>query len=169
VATSVPTSRADLIALARTPDGTKLIRYTLISVICVVISVVTLGITKGLLHWSAFSANIFACALGTVPSYELNRKWAWGKQGRGHMLKEVVPFWVLAFVGLAFSTWWAVIAESLARHLSHTAQTLVVETAVLSAYGILWIGKFIIFNKILFAHHPEKLEPALDGRTGLPG
>jgi uncharacterized membrane protein len=46
---------------------------------------------------------------------------------------------------------------------------LLVEFAVLSAYGILWIGKFIIFNKILFVHHPEDLEPALDGRTGLPG
>ena len=146
-----------------------MVRYTLISVICVVISAFVLLVTKGLLHWSAFYANVFACAVGVVPSYELNRKWAWGKQGKGHLFKEVVPFWVLAFIGLAFSTWWAVMAEGLARHLSHTDQTLVVETAVLAAYGILWIGKFIIFNKILFVHHPEDLEPALDGRTGLPG
>ena len=67
--------------------------------------------------------------------------------------------------------WWAVAAESLAHrhHLGHGAQTILVETAVLSAYGVLWIGKFVIFNKILFVHHPEDLEPALDGRSGLPG
>ena len=148
-----------------------MVRYTLISVICVVISIVVLGITHGLLHWSAFWANVFSCAVATVPSYELNRKWAWGKHGKSHVLKEVAPFWVLAFIGLAFSTWWAVGAESLAHrhHLSHGAQTLLVEGSVLTAYGILWIGKFVIFNKILFVHHPEALDPALDGRTGLPG
>jgi putative flippase GtrA len=171
VPTSLPTSPAALLALARTPEGTKMVRYTLISAICLVISVFTLGVTHGLLHWSAFSANVFACAVGTVPSYELNRKWAWGKQGRGHLLKEVAPFWSLAFIGLAFSTWWAVQAESLAHrhHLTRGVQTVLVEAAVLTAYGILWVGKFIIFNKVLFAHHPEDLEPALDGRTGLPG
>ena len=26
----------------------------------------------------------------------------------------------------------------------------------------------VIFNKILFVHHPDDLEPVLDGRTGLP-
>ncbi len=169
--TSVPTSPSELLAMARTPEGTKMIRYTLISAICVVISIVVLGITKGLLSWSAFWANIFSCAVATVPSYELNRKWAWGKHGKSHLWKEVVPFWVLAFIGLAFSTWFAVAAESMAHHhhLSHTGQTALVEGAVLLAYGILWIGKFIIFNKILFVHHPQDLEPALDGRSGIPG
>jgi len=169
VPTSVPTSPSELLAFARTPGGTKLIRYTLISVICVGINIVVLGITVGLLHWSAGWANVFACAVAAVPSYELNRKWAWGKLGKSHLWKEVAPFWALAFIGLAFSTWWAVEAEALAKHLSHFQKTMLVELAVLSAYGILWIGKFIIFNKILFVHHPQDLDPALDGRTGLPG
>ena len=62
-------------------------------------------------------------------------------------------------------------AESLAKHhnLSHAAQTAVVEAAVLVAYGVLWVGKFMIMNKLLFVHHTEDLEPALDGRSGLPG
>ena len=36
--------------------------------------------------------------------------------------------------------------------------------------GVLWVGKFVIFNQILFKAHPETLddEPALDGRTGIP-
>ena len=42
--------------------------------------------------------------------------------------------------------------------------------AALAAFGVLWVGKFFILNKVLFVHHPEELEeiPALDGRTGLP-
>ena len=40
--------------------------------------------------------------------------------------------------------------------------------AALAAFGVLWVAKFVIFNKILFVHHLEDLDPALDGRTGLP-
>ena len=53
---------------------------------------------------------------------------------------------------------------------SHPLQTLVVMGAALGSFGVLWLGKFVFFNKVLFVHHPETLEdaPALDGRTGLP-
>ncbi|HEX2117654.1 MAG TPA: hypothetical protein VHF91_00595, partial [Acidimicrobiales bacterium] len=37
--------------------------------------------------------------------YYLNRKWAWGKKGKSHLMKEIVPFWSLALLGLIFSTW----------------------------------------------------------------
>jgi putative flippase GtrA len=100
----------------------------------------------------ALWANIVATAAGTVPSYELNRKWAWGKTGKSHLWREVMPFWVLAFIGLAVSTWWAVMAESLAQshHFSHSTQTAVVELAVISAFGVLWIAKYAVINKVLF-------------------
>jgi putative flippase GtrA len=162
---------AGLLTAARTPEGRKVVRYSVVSVISVIVSLIVLGILHGLLNWSAFWSNIGATAVATVPSYELNRKWAWGKSGKSHLWKEVVPFWVLAFIGLAFSTWWAVMAESTAKHhhLSHAHQTIVVEAAVLLAYGVLWVGKFIIMNKLLFVHHPQDLEPALDGRSRLPG
>ena len=167
----MPLTPAALLAAARTPQGRKVFRYSVVSVISLCIGLVVLGICHGLLDWSAFASNIMATAVATVPSYELNRKWAWGKSGKSHLWKEVVPFWVLSFIGLAFSTWWAVMAESLAKHhnLSHAAQTAVVEAAVLFAYGVLWVGKFMIMNKLLFVHHTEDLEPALDGRSGLPG
>jgi putative flippase GtrA len=164
-------SPARLVALTQSPDGRKLIRYSMVSVIAVSVSVVVLAILHGLLNWTAFWSNIGATAVAAVPSYELNRRWAWGKSGKSHLWKEVVPFWVLAFIGLAFSTYWAVAADHLAKshHVSHLARTVIVEGAVISAFGVLWIAKFIIFNKILFVHHPQDLEPALDGRTGLPG
>ena len=109
-------------------------------------------------------------AVATIPSYYLNRTWVWGKGGRSHLMKEVVPFWTLAFIGLAFSTWSADYAETVVQrhHVSHGMQTLIVAGAALAAWGVLWVGKFIFFNKVLFRTHPQDLEPALDGRTGLP-
>lgn len=167
----MPYTASDLMALCRSPQGKKLIRYSATSAICVVISTVILTFLVGVLRWGAFGASLTATALSTIPSYELNRKWAWGKSGKSHMWKEVVPFWSLAFIGLAFSTWASVAAESFAKHhhLSHLVHTGVVDGAFLGAFGVLWVGKFIIFNKILFVRHPEDLTPALDGRTGIPG
>jgi putative flippase GtrA len=156
--------------LARSPEGKKMLRYTLVSIISVIVSQVVLAIMFGAFHWTAKSANIMATAVGTVPSYELNRKWAWGKRGKSHLWKEVVPFWSLSFIGLAFSTWAADFAESWVKghDVSHLVQTVTVSVAALGAWGFLWIGKFIFFNKVLFRTHPQDLDPALDGRTGLP-
>jgi putative flippase GtrA len=167
----MPLTPSDVLALTRTPEGRKMARYTMVSVVSVIVSSIVLAITVGLLRWSAFWGNITATAVATIPSYELNRKWAWGKSGRGHLLKEVIPFWALSFIGLAFSTYSAVVAESFAKHhhLHRLWHTAAVEAAVLGAFGILWVGKFIIFNKVLFVHRPGDLEPSLDGRSGIPG
>jgi len=166
----VQLSPSALLERARTPEGKKLVRYTLVSIISVVVSQIVLIFLVGIVKWSASISNIVATGVGTIPSYELNRKWAWGKKGRGHLWKEVVPFWTLSFIGLAFSTFTADLAESWAenQNLSHAALTIVVSLGSLAAWGILWIGKFIFFNKVLFRTHPEDLDPALDGRSGLP-
>ncbi len=143
---------ADLRARAKTPSGVKAIRYALVSVISVVVTEVTLVILYGLLHWTARSANIAAVTAGGIPSYFLNRRWVWGKSGKSHLWKETVPFWVLNFLGLALSTWFADFAGSFGEsHFdSHLIQTAIVGSASIGAFGVLWVGKFLIFNKLMF-------------------
>ena len=92
-----------MIALARSPGGQKLLKYSAVSAISVVIGETCLVIFQLVLGLSPGWANLAAAAVATFPSYELNRTWAWGKSGKSHLWKEVVPFWVLAFVGLALS------------------------------------------------------------------
>ena len=155
---------------ARSDQGRRMVRYTMVSIISVVVAQLLLAFAFGLLKWSATRSNVFAVGLSAIPSYYLNRAWAWGKRGRSHLVKEVLPFWGLAFLGLAGSTWAVSIAHHHVHHSSRAFQTLVVNLANLGAFGTLWIAKFIIFNELMFKHHPEVLEdePALDGRTGLP-
>ena len=145
--------------------GKKAIKYTLTSVIAVAVAQVFLFFFYAILGWTARSANIAATTIGAIPSFLLNRYWAWGLRGNAHFLKEVVPFWVLALLGVAFSTVAAGWAET-----TFDGSALAVNAASLGAFGVLWIAKFVIFNEILFKGHPEELEeaPALDGRTGLP-
>lgn len=155
---------------SRTDEGRKWVRYSMVSVVSVVVSQILLLLAFGALHLSARSANIWAVCLSAIPSYYLNRSWAWGKKGRSHLLKEVLPFWTMALIGLAFSTWAADFAESHAHSVttSHLATTLIVMTASLGAFGVLWIAKFVILNKLMFGSHPQDLPAALDGRSGIP-
>ena len=142
---------------ARTPGGQKALRYMAVSVITVIVSQIALFTLYAGFHWTAKSANVLACVIGGIPSYYLNRSWTWGKKGKSHLLKEVVPFWGLAFLGLAFSTWAADFAESWARDTtdSRLGQALIINAAVIAAFGVLWVVKFVIFNKVLFVEDDD--------------
>lgn len=163
-------TRDELLDRFRSPQVQKLFRYSVASAVSVVVSVVCLVIFSGLFGWRAIVASSAATAVATVPNYVMNRRWAWGKDGRSHLLKEVVPFWVLAFIGWAFSTFCVNWMESVAKHhhYSHVVKTGTLAVVYVGAFGILWVAKFIIFNKVLFAHHPEDIPEALDGRSGVP-
>ncbi len=144
-----------------TPSGKKIVRYTMVSVVSTIVSLGVLGIVFGLVHlWSEVPSAIFANAVATVPSYYLNRRWAWGKAGRSHMVKEVLPFWLASFAGLALSTWAAALARdfSNSHHLHHFGHTVIVLGANLAAYGVLWVGKFLLFEQI-FRHRPVAETP----------
>jgi len=144
----------------QTPSGKKLVRYTMVSVISTIVSLGVLGLVFGVAHlWSEVPSAVFANAVATVPSYYLNRRWAWGKAGRSHLVKEVLPFWLVSFAGLALSTWAAAMVRDFSdsHQLHHFGHTVIVLGANLAAYGVLWVGKFLVFEQ-LFRHRPRAEE-----------
>ncbi len=162
-------SPAGLLTWARAPEGMKLVRYSMVSVVAVAVYELLLFITLGLLHWTATSANVFAVCVSAIPSYYLNRAWTWGKTGRSHLMKEIVPFWAMALLGLVFSTVVVDFAKGVSDNVTsiHLVQTLIVMFAGLAAFGVLWIVKFMVLNRVLFAHKPSHASVAADDRTGL--
>jgi putative flippase GtrA len=145
-------SRLPLISRLRSPLGVKLFRYSMASVVAVIVSVICLIVFNGALGITAWIASTLATAIGAVPSYEMNRKWAWGKSGRSHLAKEVLPFWALAFLGWGFSTWCVNLTDTYNRHnhVGHLAATTFVAFVYVAAFGVLWVAKFIIFEKWMF-------------------
>jgi putative flippase GtrA len=153
-----------------TPGFKKLVKYTAVSAITMAISLAIQAICFGHFGVRAGMSAVIANVIGAIPSYYLNRSWVWKKSGRSHLAKEVVPFWSMALIGLVASTVASDQAEDLAIHMtnSHSLRTVIVTGASFVAYAILWVLKFLLFNRLFFVHHPEDLDPALDGRTGLP-
>jgi len=135
------------------PGLRKLVKYSMVSLISVVVSQVVQLATFLLTHNGVLS-SVVAVTVGTIPSYELNRRWTWRKNGPSHLWREIVPFWVMSFIGLVFSTLCVYIAERWAegRHMSKAHTGLLLNGASLAAFGVLWVGKFLIINHLLFHH-----------------
>jgi putative flippase GtrA len=142
-------------------NWTRAVRYSLASVVSIVISQSVLVLAFGVGHLPARTSNVLACIVATGPSYYLNRTWAWGRGGKSNLWREVVPFWALAFLGLGFSTWATDAADAFARetNIPHSTATSIVALAALAAFGTLWIGKFLLFNALLFADRPDDGRP----------
>jgi putative flippase GtrA len=154
----------------KTPQGLKMVRYTTVSLISFVISVTLITITYGVLRlgsevFCTFISNILA----GIPNYFLNRQWVWKKGGRSHLWREVVPFWALSITGIVFALFTASLAQhfSNTHHLQHLARTVVVVGANVAAFGILWVLKFLIFNRLFaeIADHEVGAETEVDAEA----
>jgi putative flippase GtrA len=94
--------------------------------------------------------------VATVPYYYLNRLWVFKRSGRSHLTKEILPFWTIAFISLVLSTLAVRFAGYEARSISSKdIRAIILLAANFSTYGILWIAKFVIFNRYLFRSHHE--------------
>lgn len=132
------------------------------------VSVISTGLTQIVLFGtyqvlklgSAVECNVIATVVASVPAYFLNRNWTWGKRGKSDLWREVIPFWVIAFVGLVLST--AMVALA-AKHnpFPHGSlkAALFVNLANLCTYGLIWVGRYFIFNRYMFGdRHPATAE-----------
>lgn len=134
----------------------KLLRYSAVSVIATTTSLTVLGVLVSTRTLSPGWANLVATAVGTVPSFELNRRWVWGREGRSSFATEIGPFCAITFAGLALST----VAVSLTsawidtHGIDGAMRTLLVQFANLAAFGAVWVAQFVILDRILFRSRP---------------
>lgn len=148
-----------------TPPARKLIRYAMVSVISTAVSFCVLAFVFGVYpRWSEIPSTVFANAVATVPSYYLNRAWVWGKRGRSHLMKEVVPFWVMSAVGIFVSIFGAAVARHIGtvNHFSHLEQTIVVLTANVLSFGLFWVLKFLLYNRLFHVHPVAELDELVE-------
>lgn len=142
----------------------KFIRYSMVSAVAIGISQLTILICTLIFHLSGVVSNAIGAAASTPASYELNRKWAWGKHGKSHLWKEVVPFWSLTIAGLLASTGTTALADSQlsAHHVTGLERSVIIMAASLFAWGVIWVAKFVIFNRLVFVTRDET-EPLVAG------
>lgn len=148
-----------------TPEAKQLIRYTMVSVVSTIVSFGVLALVFGVLHlWGEIASTVFANVVATVPSYFLNRRWVWGKGGRSHLTKEILPFWVMSAIGIVVSIFGAAVARHIGNvyHLSHFEETLVVLAANVVSFGLFWVLKYMLYNRLFHVHPVEELDELVE-------
>jgi putative flippase GtrA len=128
----------------------RVLRYGSVSVISTATSFILLGVFVGILNFPAVWANVLAIAIGTIPSFELNRRWVWAQNGQRSIARQVVPYCLLSFTGLIVSTIAVHLAAAATRSSTHLLHTVAVELASIGTYGALWIFQFVLCDRILF-------------------
>lgn len=160
----MPKRLRDLLAWAQTHEGKKVLRFTSVSVVSTAVSFTSISvlygfhIVKGVI-WATVIGNLIA----TLPSYYLNRTWTWGKRGRSHFLSEIVPFWSMSFLGIGVSMLGAAWAREQVREhqWAHIVNTALVSFTNLFSFGLFWVLKMMVFNRIFHDRTLEEMDEHL--------
>ncbi len=131
----------------------KLVRYGAASVAGVVTSQIVLLGCLVVLDLRPVPSNIAAVTIGAIPNYLINRAWTFNKRGSHSFTREVLPFWGMAFLGLVLST--LVVAAVEARWGD---APLLISAANIGSFGVLWVAKFFVLDRVLFAPLVEFVE-----------
>ena len=160
-----------LTSWAKGHQGRKLIRFTAVSAVSTAVSVVVIALVYGLkIIKGEVEATLIGNIIGAIPSYTLNRRWTWGKTGRSHVRKELLPFWTMAVLGIAFS----LVGASYAKKLVHTHQwshlfnTGIVDAANLVSFAVFWVLKLMVFNRIFHVNEEAEIDAHLTDEEAPP-
>jgi putative flippase GtrA len=127
--------------------GKKVGRFLIVSAFNVAFGQSLLILAHSWLGWSFAVSNVAAVSVSAGPAYILTRYWVWEKRTKNHLVKEVLPFWGLAFFGLIVST----IAAGIAN--TYTDTQIVLNLVNLASFGVIWVFKFFILDRFMFGKH----------------
>lgn len=149
--------------LGRMPTILKLAKYSTASAVAILVSVPVLAIAYGPLGWLA--ANLLSVSCGAVPNYLINRRWTWHQTGKNRLWGEVIPFWVMSVLGMILSLFAVNYADE------RWGTKVAVVAAQLTGFGVLWLAKFLILDKVMWKIvHEIQPDVAIDeAEAGLIG
>jgi putative flippase GtrA len=123
--------------------GGKALRYSTVSLCGVAVTQILIVVFLAI-DWPNWVANAVAVMISSIPAYMLNRQWVWNKRDSHSFSREVVPFWGMALLGLLLSTFAVWIVSD------YTDAAIAVSLTNIASFGVLWVGKFFILEKVLF-------------------
>ncbi len=139
------------------PMIAKLIKYGAASGAGIVASQSVLIFCLVVLDFAAITSNLIAVTVGAVPNYMINRAWTFNKTGTHSFTREVLPFWLMAIFGLVLSTFAVAWVDD-----RWGDNVVLISGTSIASFGVLWVAKFIILDRVLFA----PLASAVEADTG---
>jgi putative flippase GtrA len=156
-----------LIEHARSDEGRKQIRYAAVAAVFVPLGQAGVQTLKWVFDVHAVAAVFITACVLTPPNYLSNKFYVWKHKSRDNQRTEIIVFWLAAIVGTAFAMGFVGLAELLVpdeqgRELLHAAAIFF---AQLFGYGIVWVGRYLFLDRLIFkaTHHGrEPTDEVLD-------
>jgi putative flippase GtrA len=142
----------------QTSVGKRFSRFVLVAAGAVIASQITLTVCLGPVGWTAGRSAVAAWLAGAAVSYVLSR-WAWERKGKPNLLRETLPFWIVAVgtaVVLTLTTKWAN-QQAISMDLNHVQRVLFADAAYFVANCVTFLTRFLIFHYILFKDRGAKV------------
>jgi len=156
----------------QTTVGKRFSRFLLVATGAVITSQLTLTICLGPVGLTAGKSAVAAWFTGAAVSYVLSR-WAWERKGRPNLLKETLPFGVVAIgtaIVLTLTAKWAN-QQALSMGLNDLQQVAFVDAAYFLANCVTFLTRFLIFHYVLFKDRGSKVSELVSelSASELPG
>ena len=132
---------------------TRLVRYSAGSLVAVAVSGLTLTLLVGVARMSAGPAAVLAFLAGAIPNWILNRQWAWRQTGRVRFGRELVPYAAIVLATLAATAAASAAVDAATRDASHWVSVVAVDGAYIAATGLMFVVKFVLFDRLVFTQH----------------
>lgn len=127
----------------------RFLRYGTTSAIALGVSEATLLIVVGTGLTGATAGALIANVAGVPPSYLLSRYWIWRDADRRRTGRQFILYWVVSIISMLITS----LATGFVAHHSTTHGSEHVELVGLAFLGlnlVLWIAKFVAYQKIVF-------------------
>jgi putative flippase GtrA len=137
------------------PTVQKLARYSVASGTGVAVYMTMVILFNGIIGLGDMASHLLGVGISSVPNYLVNRYWTWKQEGKNRLWGEIVPFWTMAFLAFLLSLLFVNYASD------RWGTTFAIIAANLSAFGVLWLARFLILDKVMWKVVHE-LVPDLD-------
>lgn len=157
--------------LWRRPLAVRLAKFTAGSALAAMISEIAFIVLYGPVGAGPRVAGVAAFLAGAIPNWALNRRWTWRRRGRPRLGREVLPYVAVVISTAVAATALGGVADGLVRGLEapRSLQVALVAMAYLLPYGVVFLLKFLLFERVVFSD-PALRSPSAGSRvrTGEP-
>jgi putative flippase GtrA len=128
----------------------RVFRFGTNAIVATICSQATFIALYGPLGASTTVSSTLAWLAGAIPNYWLNRSWTWRRRGRPSVTRELVPYAAIVLGTLALAIVATGLGEALLEQttVSPTAQTLLVWAIYFSVYLVMFIFRFLLFDRL---------------------
>lgn len=113
------------------------------------------------------TASAAAWLAGAIPNYLVARRWAWARSGKPRLRGELLPYFAVIGTGGLIAVGLTKASSFVIRPLDipHLAEVLLIDAAYICSYGLVFILKFALLDRLVFHARGAARTPAPTSRS----